>query len=130
MSPNGDVIFSPAEETQFDGDLELADAIVKELAKKYRCKFLATAGRGWPGRSVQKRVVFRTFIFRVRLHPQYLQDHRVFYETVAQWSLQYGELLTRLISDEVVDSFTRDEMRDQARLRRSFTDTLDANLRR
>jgi hypothetical protein len=130
MNKGAEVMFSTTEQSQFDRDLSTADRVLLRLAYEYKCEFLRDAGRGWAGRTLRRRVGLRTFVLRLALNPNFLEDGNVFYQVIERWSFEFGELLTRVLRARLGERLDRNEVNDENRLREVFSEVLANNLRR
>jgi hypothetical protein len=104
------ILFTETETAAFERALAPLDAGFSSFAERYRCRYIASAGKGWPGRTARCRRFFRTFRLRILLNPNFLQDRLSYFVIAAQWSIEFGELLTRNLRYQVVARFEQQEL--------------------
>lgn len=121
----GEVLFTPEELTRADQHLHTVDRLLSDLAKEHVAKLMPNAGKRWPGRELRKRIGFRTFSLRMQLNPNYLTDGEWSYVLSRQWSLRFGELLTRVLAHEVIRTFTPAELQDELGLQVTLKASLE-----
>jgi hypothetical protein len=114
MLDDADVVFTADENARFETDLQNLDIQLGRLATMHRCTYEFSAGRGWPGRRFSKRVWLKTYVLKVMLNPDYIQDQQVHYEIRDQWMYSFGVFLNSLISHNLVAKLQPETLRDDA----------------
>lgn len=130
MSDDSDVSWTPAETARFEADLRPIDERLRQVARAFRCKYASTAGRGWPGRRILKRVGLRTYELKLMLNPDYLQDGSVHYELREQWMYDFGEIVTKLLAHRLLATFEPQALPDGSAIEDMIVTRLRHALRR
>lgn len=127
--PEAAVVFSESEQQQFERDLLVADRVLVAAASKFGCRIQRNAGKGWPGRELSRRTGLKTFVLRLQLNPSYLENGEIYYLIVTQWSLRFGEILTRVLRHKTEGRYRGGQMDDEGLLRGELLRILGENLR-
>jgi len=90
----------------FELALAPIDWILRAVASDYGMRWQAYASRGWPGRTLRKRRLLKTYFLRISLDPDYVRSGRIAWQIVEMWMYDYGELINKTISYRVVAEFS------------------------
>ncbi len=97
--------FGRDERLAFEQALAPIDKILRSIASEYRMRLQAHSSKGWPGRTLRKRRLLKTYILRISLDPGYVGSGRVNWEIVDLWMYDYGELMNRTIRYRALAAF-------------------------
>jgi hypothetical protein len=64
-------LFDDDEVKRFDVALASVDGVLRELSAQHRLHLYSHAARGWPGRTLRKRKLFKTYTLEISLNPAY-----------------------------------------------------------
>jgi len=109
-------LFDPEETSKFEDALRLADRVLEPLASKYRLRLLPHSSKGWPGRTLRGRKLFRTYALRISLDPSYVDTEVLRWDIHDAWMYEYGELLNKTISSRQLAKGVQLDRIDLARI--------------
>ena len=101
-SRKGAYAFAEDEWLSFDRALEPIDGILRSLASNYGMHWQAHAPKGWPGRTLKRRRLLQTYLLRISLNPDYVNSGRVTWDIVDLWMYDYGELVNKTVSYQIL----------------------------
>ena len=115
MTSNTAGYLSSNEWLEFDDQLTTARLIFNELAKTLR--YCEIRDSRWPSTGLQNRRWFRQWRLKLTLNPEYLSNHKVYYELAIHDCIYIPVIMFyRSISYRVVKTYLPHEIADKERL--------------
>jgi hypothetical protein len=97
-TPASGYLFSEDERQGFDTSLRAIQPFLVNVASTYRLRLLPAGPKGWPGRTLTRRVRLRSYALRILLWPSYIDTRQMLWDIDEVWMLDYGELYRRTLS--------------------------------
>jgi hypothetical protein len=96
--PKSGYVFEEDEWQSFEEALAPIDRVLKSVASEYGMHSQTHASKGWPGRTLGKRRLLKTYLLRISLHPGYVTSGLATWDIMDLWIYDYGELINKTIS--------------------------------
>ncbi len=95
-------VFSSDERKQFERELEKIDLLLRRLAQKYGLDVLSDGGRGWPGRTLYRRSIAKTYYLRLTLESTSLDTGLLAWNLHDVWMYEVGSFFRKVISSRTL----------------------------
>jgi hypothetical protein len=95
-------VFAADERQRFDLSLANIDSELERIARRYGLLVTDNAGRGWPGRTLYRRSLTKTYWLRISLEPRYVDTGSILWNVHEVWMFGIGSLYRKTISSRTI----------------------------
>jgi hypothetical protein len=101
-SSRAEYLFADDEQRRLEATLTRITSRLEGIAQRYGLLIAADAGRGWPGRTLSRRIWTKTYRLRISLEPTYVRTGSIRWNVHEVWMREIASVYRKLLSFQVL----------------------------